>query len=120
MTAPDGFRRSWISWFACPTCGKRSLFPRVGAKIAPDQRSLRILYWCPSCGGLARRKRQWLAALNGVGFSVLAFPLLYWILWHGFNAWTIPSVIGVVVLVQLLNAAADWLINDYIAADQSN
>jgi predicted RNA-binding Zn-ribbon protein involved in translation (DUF1610 family) len=118
MSAREGFRRAWIQWFPCPTCGKRSFFPRVGARINSDQRGLTILYRCPSCGGLAQRKRQWLAALHGVGLWVLlAFPLVYWVALQGFNVWTIPLVISVFVLTQTLNVAADWITNDYVPAD---
>jgi hypothetical protein len=76
------------------------------------------LYRCPSCGGLAHRKRPWLATLHGFGFAVLSFPLLYWVVSQGFSVWTIPAVIGIFVLVQMLNVAADWMTNDYVPADR--
>lgn len=117
MAAIAGFRRSWVTWFSCPRCHNRSLFPRVGAEIARNQRSLRVLYRCPSCGGLSHRKRQGLATLRGVAFSLLAFPVVYWILLQGFSAWTIPFVIGALVVVQALNVAADALANDYVASE---
>jgi hypothetical protein len=48
---------------------------------------------------------------------VLAFPVVYWILLQGFSVWTIPSVIGVFAVIQILNVAADAFTNDYIAAE---
>jgi hypothetical protein len=36
---------------------------------------------------------------------------------HGFTVWTIPSVIGVFVLMQILNVAADRIANDFISAE---
>src|SRR5262245_20880252 len=111
------FRRAWMTWFACPRCRNRSLFPRVGAEIAPNQRSARVLYRCPSCGGVSERKRPGLAALRALGFGVLTFPVIYWILLQGFSAWTIPAVIGALVVSLVLSIAADALTSDYVATE---
>lgn len=75
------------------------------------------MYRCPSCGGLSQRKRQGLATLRAFGFSVLAFPMFYWVLLRGFSVWTIPSVIGALAVIQILNIAIDAPTNDYIAAE---
>ena len=117
MAVIAGFHRAWITWFACPRCRNRSLFPRVGAEVAADQRSLRVLYRCPLCGGLSQRKRQGFATLRAFGFSVLTFPVVYWVLLQGFTVWTIPLVIGVLAVSQGLNIATDALTNDYVAAE---
>jgi hypothetical protein len=55
--------------------------------------------------------------LRGLGFSLLAFPLVYWVLLQGFGVWTILSVIGVLAGIQMLNVAADAFTNDYIPAE---
>lgn len=75
------------------------------------------MYRCPSCRGLSHRKRQGLATLRALGLSVLAFPVVYWILMQGFSAWTIPAVIGALIVIQILNVAADAVANDYVAAE---
>jgi len=51
-------------------------------------------------------------------FSVLAFPVVYWIFSQGFSVWTIPLVIGALLVMQALNVSADALANDYVAAEQ--
>jgi len=117
MTAAPRFRRAWITWFSCPRCHHRSLLPRVGAEVTRGQGNVTVLYQCPSCSGLSRRKRQGLAMVRAVGVSVLAFPVIYWVLLHGFSAWTVVWLIGVLAVFRMLNVAADALADDYVPAD---
>ena len=55
--------------------------------------------------------------LRAVGVSVLAFPVIYWVLLHGFSAWTVVWLIGVLAAFRMLNVAADALADDYVPAD---
>lgn len=114
MTAPQGFRRSWVSWFACPRCGCRSLFPHAGGRLAAHRRSFKILYWCPNCLGLSERQHPWLHIVVAVALSLVAFILIYRLLLAGLSPAMLVRASAVLIGLHVLNLAIDWLTGDYV------
>jgi hypothetical protein len=55
--------------------------------------------------------------LRAVGVSVLAFPMIYWVLLQGSSAWTVVGLMSVLAVFRMLNVAADALADDYVPAD---
>jgi hypothetical protein len=119
VSAPPGFRRAWLSWFVCPKCGYRSLFPRLAGRVGRDGKSFRVLYWCAACSGLSERKRQWLAPALAFASSVPAFVLIYYGLLDGFSISAALWVVGVVAGMHALNLAIERFTNEYVAADNN-
>lgn len=119
MSAPQGFRRGWLGWFACPKCGYRSLFPRIAGKVNRDGKGFRVLYWCAACGGRSERKRQWLAPALAFALCVPAFVLIYYALLDGFSVSTVLWAVGVFAGMHVLNLAIERLTNEYVAADDN-
>lgn len=119
MSAPQGFRRAYLSWFACPRCRSWSLFPRVGGSASQDAKSIKVLYWCAACGGLSQRKRPWLAPVLAFAFGLLAFVLIYRGLVDGFTLAAVLWVIGVLFGMHVLNLAIERFTNEYVAADHN-
>jgi len=121
MNAPHGFRKSWFDWFACPNCGYRSVFSYWTARIGSDRKSIKMLFWCRSCGRICTLKRQWLMpvlALCVVG--PISFVLVYWLLVDGLMNinilwalfWIACVLVGVYAVLFLIGRFA----KEYIAA----
>jgi hypothetical protein len=117
VTAPEGFRRAWLSWFVCPHCGYRSLFPQLAGKLGADRKSIAILYWCASCAGLSKRKRQWLAPVLALALAVPTFVLIYRGLLDGLSLSTVLWVACVVTGMHLFSLVIERIANQYVAAE---
>jgi len=118
MGTPEGFRRAWLSWFACPRCGHRSLFPRLNGRFDSLRRRVVLVYWCASCGGLSERKRQWLAPALAFGLGIPAFVLIYHGLLDGLSMTAVLWVACVLAGMQLVNLAIERLTNEYVVHDE--
>ena len=119
MTAPQGFRKAWLSWFACPRCRYRTLFPQFTAKTGTDRQSVALVYWCPSCGGLSKRKRAWLAPVLAFAVGLPAFALLYLALLGGLNVSTLLWVACVLIGMQAANLLIERIANDFVAVEHN-
>jgi hypothetical protein len=117
MTAPLGFRRSWLHWFSCPRCGFSTLFPRTGGQAGADGKSIRVLFWCPSCLGFCKLKRPWLVLATAFGTGIPAFAAIFWLLLKaGSLPWTVFWIGCVLVVMQAVSLAVEGLIYEYVAA----
>ena len=117
MSAPRNFRRAWLSWFVCPRCQHQSLFPHLKAEIGADRSTIAIVYRCESCGGLAKRRRQWLAPSLSLAFGVLALLLIYHALLGGVTIGAVLWVLSILIAMYLINLVLERLTNEYVVSE---
>jgi len=123
MDAPQGFRRSWLHWFTCPSCAHRSFFSYSAGRLGPDGKTIAVDYWCASCGCLCTLKDQWRLPAITLLCSLALFVSLYWLMIDGLGKpnvvwvllWIACAVVGVNALLFLIGRFT----NQYVATNRS-
>jgi hypothetical protein len=121
MNAPHGFRRSWLQWFACPSCDHRSFFSYSTGRLSLDRKRTIIEFWCPSCGSLCTLKNRWRALAVRWLFALALFAVLYWLLIGGFMeanfTWALFWIACALIVSEALSFLIGRLANQYVAIE---
>jgi hypothetical protein len=79
-----------LQWFECPHCGHSRQGAMLKVDVAPDSRSMKLLFVCEHCEALSTLKRP---ALNAAVLFMLGGPLLFALAFFAIAA-ALPAGLG--------------------------
>ena len=107
MAPPREYRRNYLQWFKCPSCGQSRLGPMSKMELSADYTALKILFRCDRCTSVCYLKRP---AFNTSLLLIVGGPFIFAPTFYALSA-ALPASLGLVhmLLPGLGGAAAAYL-----------